>query len=478
MSGPRRPGAWHCAARRWHTPDILISVNVTVLGACKVPCMWPYFPDLLATPVPRYTSFPTAAEFDGTIGPAAMGEALASVSADQPVSLYLHIPYCEELCWYCGCNTGAANRTQRVQAYLQRLIEEIGQVAVALGGRGRVRRIAWGGGSPNALDPGDFDTVMAHLARAFRLDDPVVSVEVDPRGFAKPWADALRRNRVTRVSLGVQTFAPEIQAAIGRVQPHVMIEAAVALLRAAGVTSLNFDLMYGLPGQNVRTLAATLDAATAMAPERLAVFGYAHVPHLIARQRRIDASALPDAVARFAQAEFAYQRLTRDGFVPVGFDHFAVPQDALAVAAASGTLRRNFQGFTEDQADVLIGLGASAISQFPAWLLQNEKNAGRYHLRIANGQFAVERGWARSAADQAIGRAIEQLLCQGRATLARLPGRGVVAERLARYVAAGLARWEGEALAIDPHGLPYARAIAAALDPYRVASATRFSSAI
>ncbi|MBY0519105.1 MAG: coproporphyrinogen III oxidase, partial [Sphingomonas sp.] len=288
----------------------------------------------------------------------------------------------------------------------------------------------------------------------------------------------LGQHGVTRVSLGVQTFDAAIQAAIGRVQPAAMIGCAVAKLRAAGVTSINFDLMYGLPGQTVDTLAATIDTALSMRPDRLAVFGYAHVPHLIPRQRQIDDSALPDAAARFAMADFAYDRLTRAGYRPVGFDHFALPGDAIAVAAAKGTLRRNFQGFTEDPDDVLIGMGASAISQFPGWLLQNEKNAGRYHLRIANGQFATERGWVRSANDQIIGGAIEALLCQGTADLAQLPDRGLVAQRLARYVAAGLADWHGNRLTIRNEGLPYARTIAAALDPYRQPAEARFSSAI
>lgn len=440
--------------------------------------MWPYYPDLLATPVPRYTSFPTAAEFDNAVGPPHMAQALATVGADEAISLYLHIPYCAELCWYCGCNTGAANRTQRVQAYLVRLIEEIELVGKALGGRGRVRRIAWGGGSPNALDPQDFDTLMLRLSQAFRLDDPVMSVEIDPRGFDWRWAAALGRNGVTRVSLGVQTFDADIQAAIGRVQPVEMIACTVAQLRAAGVNSINFDLMYGLPFQTVVKLAATIDTALELQPDRLAVFGYAHVPHLIARQRQIDDSALPDSLSRFAQAEFAYERLTRDGYQPIGFDHFALPGDALAAAMVAGKLRRNFQGFTEDPADILIGLGASAISQFPGWLLQNEKNAGRYHLRIANGQFATERGWVRSRRDQAIGTAIEQLLCQGSADLSTLPDRSVVDRRLACYVDAGLAEWRDHRLVIRTKGLPYARTIAAALDPYRHDSATRFSSAI
>ena len=456
----------------------LITVNPGRRASCNHAGMWTYHPDLLAQPVPRYTSFPTAAEFSGAVGPPHLAQALATVGQDEAISLYLHIPYCRELCWYCGCNTGAANRTQRVQAYLLRLIEEITLVGKALDGRGRVKRIAWGGGSPNALNPSDFDTLMRHLSQAFRLDDPVLSVEIDPRGFEWDWAAALARNGVTRVSLGVQTFDPAIQAAIGRVQPTEMIACTVARLRAAGVSSINFDLMYGLPFQTVDTLAATLETALSFRPDRLAVFGYAHVPHLIARQRQIDDSALPDAEARFAQAEFAFDWLTCEGYKPIGFDHFALPEDALAIAARNGTLRRNFQGFTEDPADVLIGLGASAISQFPGWLLQNEKNAGRYHLRIANGQLATERGWVRSRSDQRIGRAIEALLCQGVADLNDLPDLAAVEHRLARYVAAGLATWHDRRLLIRPEGLPYARTIAAALDPYRHQSAVRFSSAI
>lgn len=440
--------------------------------------MWPYYPDLLATPVPRYTSFPTAAEFGDAVGPHCMIRALEGIGPDQPISLYLHVPYCAELCWYCGCNTGAANRTQRVQAYLHRLGEEIDMIGAALGGRGRVTRIAWGGGSPNALDPADFDALMVRLAAAVRLDNPVVSVEIDPRGFDWAWAEALGRNNVTRVSLGVQTFDADIQAAIGRVQPTETIACVVAQLRAAGVTSINFDLMYGLPRQSVATLAQTLDVALSMTPERLAVFGYAHVPHLVPRQRQIDATALPDQFARFAQADYAYERLTRAGYDAIGFDHFATPDDAIAVAGRAGTLRRNFQGFTEDQADILIGLGASSISAFPGWLLQNEKNAGRYHLRIANGQFATARGLKRSAEDLVIARAIEQLLCQGSADLAQVPEFLLVSTRLAPFVAVGLATWNGTRLTIAREGLPYARGIAAALDPYRNEAARRFSSAI
>ncbi|CAN5271397.1 oxygen-independent coproporphyrinogen III oxidase [soil metagenome] len=440
--------------------------------------MWRYHPELLATPVPRYTSFPTAAEFDDDVGARDMLAALDTIEQDQDVSLYLHVPFCREICWYCGCNTGAANRTGRLKAYIDRLGDEIDLVARRLDGRGRIRRIAWGGGSPNAIAPADFDALMLRLQQAFGCEDPVVSVEIDPRGFDWDWAAALARNHVSRVSLGVQTFEPSIQQAIGRVQPAGKIACVVGQLRAAGVGSINFDLMYGLPGQSERHLAETLDTALAMAPDRLAVFGYAHVPHLLPRQRRIDASALPDARARFDQAALAYRRLVGAGFEAVGFDHFARADDAIAVAARAGRLRRNFQGFTEDGSDALIGLGASAITALPEWLLQNEKNTGRYHLRIGSGMPATARGLRRSSADGRIGDAIEQVLCQGSADLIGLPGLEGILQRLAPFEQHGLLQWQGARIVLEPGALPYARAVAATLDPYRSHSGTRLSAAI
>ena len=250
--------------------------------------MWPYHPDLLARPVPRYTSYPTAAEYGDHVGHADMAAALGTVGTDEILSLYLHIPYCRAICWYCGCNTGAANRTARLDAYLTRLHREIDLVAARLEGRGRIGRIALGGGSPNAIPPAAFAALVAHLRAAFASDSAILSLEIDPRGFDVDWASVIADTGVARVSLGVQTFDPALQAAIGRVQPGEDIIRAVTLLRAVGVGSINFDLRYGLPGQDEATLAATLDEAIALAPERLAVFGYAHVPHLIPRQRRID----------------------------------------------------------------------------------------------------------------------------------------------------------------------------------------------
>lgn len=340
--------------------------------------MTTYHPELLATAVPRYTSFPTAAEFHGGIGEAEMGQALDAIAADTAVSLYLHIPFCSQLCWYCGCNTGTLGQTgnpgqgNRLQAYLKRLAAEVSLIAARLDGRGRVARIAFGGGSPNAVAAPDFTALLQLVRHAFNADDAIVSVEIDPRGLDAEWAAMLKAQRITRASLGVQTLDPAIQSAIGRIQPLAVIEAAVGMLREAGIDSLNFDLMYGLPGQQSAALADTLAASIAMAPDRLAVFGYAHVPHLIPRQRQIDDSALPGAAERFAMAAMAEDMLTRAGYQAIGFDHFAQSDDPLAVAARQGRLHRNFQGFTDDDADITIGMGVSAISAFPGLLAQNE----------------------------------------------------------------------------------------------------------
>jgi oxygen-independent coproporphyrinogen-3 oxidase len=439
--------------------------------------MWTYHPELLATPVPRYTSYPTAADFTDGVDATDMAEAMADVAPDERISLYLHIPYCREICWYCGCNTGAANRTARLNSYLARLEQEIALIAAHVP-QAAVGRIAFGGGSPNAIAPSQFDRLIDRIVASFRCADPILSVEIDPRGFTREWSAVLEANGVTRASLGVQTFDPAIQAAIGRVQPHAEIERAVALLRGAGVFSLNFDLMYGLPGQTDETLRSTLDQTLTLAPDRLAVFGYAHVPQMIPRQRRIDAAALPEPAARFRQAALAHGMLTGAGYSAIGFDHFGRPGDGLAIAARSGTLRRNFQGFTEDPARTLIGLGASSISEFPRYLLQNEKNTGRYHLSIGAGAFATTRGFRRSTDDRRRADAIEAILTGGSADLLGLSDLSEIRARLAPFAAKGLIDWQATTVRLSDDALPYARSIAAALDVYRPQNGKRFSSAV
>jgi oxygen-independent coproporphyrinogen-3 oxidase len=437
--------------------------------------MWPYHPDLLETPVPRYTSYPTAAEFSGEVGQPDLASGLDRVTG--PVSLYLHIPFCEKICWYCGCNTSAANRRDRLESYLIALEREIALVGARLGGKAKVSRVSFGGGSPNAISTTDFVRLVNALTMHFDVSDPAWSVEIDPRTLTADWGLVLGFVGVERASFGVQTFSPRLQAAIGREQGADLIERGVAILRGAGVTSLNFDLMYGLPGQTLAELEDSLVRSAALGADRIALFGYAHVPHMIPRQRRIDGAALPDQHERFAMAAFGYEFLLDAGYRPIGFDHFARPGDPLAQAAAAGTLHRNFQGFTDDSATELIGLGASAISCFPSVIVQNEKNAGRYRMLLSQGVLPASLGVRRSGEDQLRGALIESLLCQGRARLDPALAAGVRAH-LAPFIERGLARFgEGE-LHILPGGLPYARAIAATLDPYRKISPRQFSSAI
>ncbi|MEN2784914.1 oxygen-independent coproporphyrinogen III oxidase [Sphingomonas qilianensis] len=446
--------------------------------------MHQYLPDLATQTVPRYTSYPTAAEFHDGVGAIEQHAAATALAPHTPVSLYVHIPYCHEICWYCGCNTGAIGRSDRLAAYLAALEQEIDAVAAAL--RGRVTAIHFGGGSPNALSSAQFVALTARLRMRFDCAENLeIAAELDPRTLNATYAAALALSGVTRVSLGVQTFAPAIQARINRHQPLALVQRVVGELRAAGIARINFDLLYGLPGQDKADVVETIAATLALAPNRIALFGYAHMPRLLPRQRMIDNAELPDGPARFAQHMLGHDLLVSAGYEAIGFDHFARPDDSLARAAAEGRLRRNFQGFTDESAEAIIGLGASAISHYPGLLVQNEKHVGRYRLRAANGGFSGARGVVRSADDRLRGAVIERLLCDGAVDLGDLAGRygaPVMAlmellPSLARFVARDLIAVTNTHVTVLPAGLPYARLIAAAFDRYRT-PAPRFSRAI
>lgn len=433
-------------------------------AAVETSVMWPYHPDLLAQPVPRYTSYPPATAFTSAVGATEHAEALNQMAGGTRISLYVHIPYCQSICWYCGCNTGAAGKAHRLQAYLEALENEIALVAKLLGGRGKLARIAFGGGSPNAIDPVAFVRLVDRLMTMFAGGNPEISVEIDPRAFTLEWAMTLSISQVSRVSFGVQSFDPEIQAAIGRIQPVGMIETCIAALRARGVRSINFDLMYGLPYQNTQKLNETIDHVVRMAPDRIALFGYAHLPSMFPRQRRIDETTLPNARLRFELAARGYERLVAEGYQAIGFDHFARPDDALAVAHRAGALRRNFQGFTDDNSDVLIGLGASAISIFPDRIIQNEKRAGAYRQLCMAGQLPAERGVMRKADDQRRAEIIEAILCRGSANCHNVGSFPEARQHLDNFVKQGLVEIVGDTLKLPDHALPYARHIASAFD--------------
>ena len=433
--------------------------------------MWPYHPKLLAEPVPRYTSYPTAAEFHSGCGSDEYIQALSDMRSGTPLSLYVHIPYCHSICWYCGCNTGAAGKAQRLTAYLDALESEFALIGRLLSGRGKVRRIAFGGGSPNAITTVEFVRLLDRITTIFDAGIPEISVELDPRGFTSEWALAMAASNVGRVSLGVQTFAPHVQEAIGRLQPLADIEKSVSALRLRGIDSINFDLMYGLPKQSLQDLDETLTQAIELQPSRVSLFGYAHMPDMIPRQRRIDGDSLPGADLRFKQSELGHQRLTEAGYVAIGFDHFALPTDSLAIAAAEGRVHRNFQGFTDDPNDVLLGFGASAISSLPGLLVQNEKNVGRYRSMVSSDQVAAVRGVAIDEETRKRGAIISSLLCQGQVDagatrmLAQVDILDIFEEREL------ICRQDGK-LVITEAGRPYARHIASLFDQFRTQQET------
>lgn len=440
--------------------------------------MWTYHPDLLSRQVPRYTSYPTAVEFHAGVGADAMDAALATLDADTNVSLYAHIPYCRTICHYCGCNTAAANKVQRLTSYLCALETEIGLVGRKLGGRGKVRHIAFGGGSPNAIAPVEFVRLVDRMLTILPVESPTVSVELDPRIFNAEWARTLQSCGVTRASLGVQSFSERIQHAIGRVQPYAMVEACVNKLRHHGIAAINFDLIYGLPGQTIADVEDSIARSVKLSPSRIALFGYAHLPDVIPRQRQIDASTLPDAAARFAMAARGHDLLVAAGYRAIGFDHFARPDDPLAIAAEHGRVRRNFQGFTEDDNPVLIGMGASAISCFPDLLVQNEKNMGRYGMLLSQPRLPAVRGVVRDAQDKAHGALIEALLCAGNSGPVPEAIRADMRAAIRPYAERDLAQWRDNAVVITPQGRPYARVIAAIFDRYRAGATRSFSTAI
>ena len=428
--------------------------------------MWPYHPELLAKPVPRYTSYPTAVEFHSGCGSDEYTQALSDMPSATPLSLYVHIPYCQSICWYCGCNTGAAGKTQRLTAYLDALESEFALIGRLLGGRGKVRRIAFGGGSPNAITTVEFVRLLDRITTIFDAGTPEISVELDPRGFSSEWALAMAASNVGRVSLGVQTFAPHVQEAIGRIQPLADIEKCVSALRLRGIDSINFDLMYGLPKQSLQDLDDTLDQAIILQPSRISLFGYAHMPDMIPRQRQIDGDNLPNVELRFEQSELGYQRLTEAGYVAIGFDHFALPTDSLAMAAAEGEVHRNFQGFTDDPNEVLLGFGSSAISSLPGLLVQNEKNVGRYRSLVSSDKVAAVRGVTRDEETKKRGAIISSLLCHGQVD-AKAADMLPAPDLLNAFERKGLINLRDGRLTITEGGRPYARHIARLFDQFR-----------
>ncbi|NDV01283.1 oxygen-independent coproporphyrinogen III oxidase [Pseudoroseicyclus tamaricis] len=406
---------------------------------------------LLDARVPRYTSYPPANRFSPAVGAETSAAWAADLPAGADLSLYVHVPFCRRLCWFCACRTQGTTSDAPLDSYLSHLEREVALVAPLLPAGHRTSALHLGGGTPTLLSADRLDRLGEILAPVIHRDAATeVAVEIDPCELDAPRLDALLRLGLTRASIGVQDFDPAVQAAIGREQSPQVTAHAVDGLRARGVAGVNFDLLYGLPHQTEARLVATLTEALRHRPDRVALFGYAHVPWMSRRQKLIAEEALPDAAARLHLNATARALLEAEGYVSIGIDHFALPHDSLVAASAAGRLHRNFQGYTTDDAAALIGLGPSSISRYPQGYAQNAPATGAWAERVMAGSLATVRGYALSPEDALTAEVIERLMCDAAADLPALAARhGAPAAPLLALAEAGMTRLPGAARLSD-----------------------------
>ena len=438
-------------------------------------------------PVPRYTSYPTAPHFHAGVTNETYRGWLSELPADTGLSLYVHVPFCDRLCWFCGCHTKQVLRYDPIAAYLPSVRREIGTVAELLNGRGRAVALHLGGGSPSMLAPADLLTLAGRIRDAFAIGAGFeVSIEIDPNDMTADRYDGFAEAGVTRISVGLQDFDPKVQAAINRLQTFEQTRDVVEGMRARGVRSANLDVLYGLPYQTVETVQRTVDQALSMRPDRIALFGYAHVPWMKTHQRMIDEEALPSAQERLEQSLAAAERIAGAGYVTIGIDHFALPSDGLAKAAKGGVLHRNFQGYTTDSAPALLGFGASSIGNLPSGYVQNVTATGEYMRRIADDGLAIARGIVFSGDDRLRGFTIERLMCNFGVSFEELRARyGAAAEPVIAELRDYALDDPDELLVLTANGVvvtdrgrPFVRAIASRFDSYLGQDMARHSVAV
>lgn len=435
--------------------------------------------------VPRYTSYPTAPQFGSAVTPDLFTHWIEEIPAGTAISLYLHVPFCRRLCWFCACRTQGTSTDAPVRAYVETLKAEIALLKARLAPGIMLSRLHWGGGTPTLLQPDMIRDLADTIFDAVPLGpDAEFSVEIDPDEVDGPRLDALAACGMNRASIGVQDFDPDIQRSIGRIQSYELTRQVADMIRARGVRSLNADILYGLPHQTQARIADSVQKLLSLAPDRVALYGYAHVPWMSRRQQMIPSDTIPTPQERLRLSETAARLFEWDGYQAIGIDHFARPDDGLAVAARQGRLRRNFQGYTDDTAEVLIGLGASSISRFPQGYAQNVSGTSDYTKAVRAGRFTTHRGHAFAGEDLLRGRIIEALMCDFRVSRAELMAQyGASAALLDALFAKAKVQF-GEMVSIDSEGLslpmqarPLTRMVARAFDGYD-ASKAQHSAAV
>ena len=435
--------------------------------------------------VPRYTSYPTAPHFTPAVSADTYAEWLRDVPPSERISLYLHVPFCAELCLYCGCHTTVVRRYAPVAAYAELLRAEMALVADRLGVRHPLSHVHWGGGTPTILTADDLERLGETVAKHFDLSTGAeVAIEIDPRTFKKEQAAALARTGVNRASLGVQDFDPVVQRVVNRIQTFERTAEVAAWLRAAGIASINLDLMYGLPHQTVDSVVRSVDQALTLRPDRIALFGYAHVPWMKRHQALLPEASLPKPLDRLAQMNAATETIKASGYVAIGLDHFALPEDGMTRALQSGRLRRNFQGYTTDDAPTLIGLGTSAIGRLRQGYAQNAPSTVAYRQAIAAGRLATVRGVAIADSDRVRGAIIERLMCDLSVDLVAVAGATAESEfgdelaRIDDMVRDGLVARQGSRISVPEIARPLLRNVCSVFDRHLANDGARHSQAV
>lgn len=434
--------------------------------------------------VPRYTSYPTAPHFSASVDEDAFIDWVGEITPGSQISLYIHVPFCRRLCWFCACRTQGTRSDAPVRAYLDTLKDEIAALGRILPQGVSLGRLHWGGGTPTLLTA----DMMRELADAIFATAPLsgnaeFSVEIDPNEIDAPRLDALAASGMNRASIGVQDFDPEIQSIIGRIQSYDVTRDAVEMIRARGIASLNADILFGLPHQSNARITESVQKLLSLSPDRVALYGYAHVPWMAKRQQMIPADALPTPEERLKLFETARRLFMWDGYREIGIDHFARAGDGLDVAQRTGKLRRNFQGYTDDTSEVLIGLGASSISKFPQGFAQNLSATSDYTARIRAGRFATGRGHVFAGEDKLRSRMIEALMCDLRIDAAEIrESFGLSQDKLNAMFEGvakdfpGMVEVSAKGFDILPQGRPLTRMIARGFDAYDLSKAGHSSA--
>ena len=432
-------------------------------------------------PGPRYTSYPTAVEFHEQVGEAAYRDALARANAvsEDPLSVYVHLPFCEERCSYCGCNVVITRHRDVAHRYLDYLDREIDLLAAQLPERRRVSQMHWGGGTPTYHTPEELQRVFAGIGRHFTFTpDAEIGIEIDPRVTSAAQLTTLRGLGFNRLSLGVQDFDPKVQEAVNRVQSYELTRECVETGRALGYRSTNIDLIYGLPYQTVDGFRRTLDQVISIRPDRVAVYSFAFVPWIRAHMKHLPEEALPEPRVKLALLALAIEAFGAAGYRQIGMDHFALPDDELARAIDGRSLHRNFMGYTVQSARDMVALGVSGIGDLQGTFVQNVKKLSEYYVALEQGRFPVERGYALDRDDVIRRHVITELMCNVhldidevqhrfgidfreyfRAELTELTGDASPATD-------GLVRVTGEAIDVTPLGRLFIRNVCMVFDRY------------